>query len=75
MKSGILPAGTGNEKDRLLSSGAYDDSLRPVIIQSLDQFRQGTCRMPGGTQNNTACAVGNCVVEDRDVFKMSVKQS
>lgn len=57
----------GNEKDRLL--------LRPVIIHSLDRFRQGTCRMPGGTQNNTACAVGNCVVEDRDVFKMSMKQS
>ena len=67
MKSGILPAGTGSEKDRFL--------LRPVIIHSSDQFRQGTCRMPGDTQNKIACAVGKCVVEESDVFKMSVKQA
>lgn len=49
-----------------------DSPVEPVIIHSLDQFRQGTCRMPGDTQNKIACAVGKCVVEGSDVFKMSV---
>ena len=67
MKCGILPSGTGSEKERLL--------LRPGIIHSLDRFRQGTCRIPGDTQNNIACAVEKRVVEERDVFKMSLKRA